>query len=102
MAHEKGSSVSLDSGDIVIDAAMLAEWLGVDTAILSEAIENGAIRTLVERGEGEDEGRVRLTVRYHDQQFCMIREPDGSLTESTPPPETRRYIKPSLMQLLDE
>lgn len=102
MATETGGTVSLDSGDVVIDAAMLAGWLGVDTATLSDAIESGAVRTLVERGEGEDEGRVRLTVRYQDRQFCMIREPDGSLTETTPPPETRRYVKPSLMQLLDE
>ncbi len=101
MPSDNGSTVSLDSGDVVIDAATLADWLGVDTGVLSEAIENGAIRTLVERGEGEDEGRIRLTVRYNNQQFCMIREPDGSLTETAPPPETRRYVKPSLMQLLD-
>lgn len=100
MATETGSSVSLDSGDVVIDAGMLAGWLGMDTATLSEAIENGTIRTLVERGEGEDEGRIRLTMRYQGRQFCMIREPDGSLTETAPPPETRRYVKPSLMQLL--
>lgn len=102
MVTNAGASVSLDSGDVVLDADTLAAWLGVDTATLSQAIANGTIRTLVERGEGEDEGRVRLTVRYSDQQFCMIREPDGTLTETTPPPETRRYIKPSLMQLLDE
>lgn len=102
MTSETGSSVSLDAGDVVINAELLAGWLGVDTATLSEAIENGAIRTLVERGEGEDEGRVRLTIRYQGRQFCMIREPDGSLTETTPPPETRRYIKPSLMRLLDQ
>lgn len=102
MGTDTGSTVSLDSGDIVIDAATLAGWLGVDTATLSAAIENGTIRTLVERGEGEDEGRVRLTVRYQGRQLCMIREPDGALTETTPPPESRRYVKPSLMQLLDE
>ncbi|XOZ34548.1 DUF6522 family protein [Halomonadaceae bacterium KBTZ08] len=101
MVTNAGGSVSLDSGDVVIDADTLAEWLGVDTATLSQAIENDTIRTLVERGEGEDAGRVRLTVRYQNRQLCMIREPDGSLTETTPPPETRRYVKPSLMQLLD-
>ena len=102
MVTNAGASVSFDSGDVVVDAESLATWLGIDTATLTQAIENGTIRTLVERGEGEDEGRIRLTVRYNDEQFCMIREPDGTLTETTPPPESRRYVKPSLMQLLDD
>ncbi|MGM0433578.1 MAG: DUF6522 family protein [Pseudomonadota bacterium] len=99
--HES-ASISIDNGDAVIDAATLAEWLNIDLETLTRGIESGAVRTLVEKGEGEDAGRMRLTARYGERQACMILEADGRLTPATPPPESQRPVKPSLMQLLDE
>lgn len=51
-----------DSGDVRVDAAMLAAQLRLTQAELREGMRDGSITSRVERGEGEDAGRTRLTV----------------------------------------
>lgn len=87
--------------DIVVDAEFLASLFDMSVTSLREAMSAGSVSTLVERGEGEDDGRTRLTFRYSDQQFSMMRERDGQLYETTPPAPDVRPVKPSLMQLFD-
>jgi hypothetical protein len=87
--------------DIVVDAELLASFFNMSVAFLREAMCGGRVSTLVERGEGEDAGRARLTFRYLDQQFSVMRERDGQFYETTPPAPNVRPVKPSLMQLYD-
>lgn len=93
--------IQVHETDIVVDAALLASFFNMSVALLRESMSGGRVSTLVERGEGEDAGRTRLTFRYLDQQFSVMRERDGRLYETTPPAPDVRPVKPSLMQLFD-
>ena len=94
-------TIEIQGDDIVVDADMLASHLALSVATLRECMSAGKIRSLVEHGEGEDEGRLRLTFRYGDQQLSIMREPDGELHETDSPPPERRPVRPSIMQLMD-
>lgn len=61
----------------------------------------GKVRTLVENGEGEDSGRMRLTFRYKGRQFSILREPDGQLHETNPPSPDLRSMSPSIIKLIE-
>lgn len=94
-------SVEIQGDDILVAADVLASLLTLPVATLRADMRAGKIRSLVERGEGEDEGRLRLTFRYGDQQVSIMREPDGELHPTDPPPPDRRPTRPSIMQLID-
>ena len=94
-------AVTVTDDDVTVDAELLAPQLGLSVPALKAAMSAGEIRSLVERGEDEDAGRMRLTFRYGSIQYSLIREPDGQLRETQPPPPDRRPVRPSIMQLLD-
>ncbi|TDT41471.1 hypothetical protein DES49_1564 [Halospina denitrificans] len=94
-------AVSVAGDDVTVDAEVLAPRLGLSVTALQQAMNEGKVRTLVERGEDEDAGRMRLTFRYGGIQFSVMREPGGQLHETEPPPPERRPVRPSLMQLMD-
>ncbi len=93
--------IRFDTSEIIVDAELLASFFSISVAALREAMSAGQVSTLVERGEGEDVGRIRLTFRYSGQQFSVMKERDGQLCETTPPSPEVRPVKPSLMQLFD-
>lgn len=101
MASLLEESIQLSDDDIVVDAGLLATCLDLSVASLREAMSAGDIRTLVENGEGEDLGRLRLTFRYQDRQFSILREPDGQLHETSSPSPELRPIRPSIMKLTE-
>ena len=94
-------AITVTGDDVTVDAGLLAPQLGLSVPDMKTAMGAGEIRTLVERGEDEDAGRMRLTFRYGAIQYSLIREPDGQLHETQPPPLERRPIRPSIMQLVD-
>lgn len=94
-------AVTISGDDVTVDAEMLAPHLGLSITALRQAMNAGEVRTLVERGEDEDAGRMRLTFRYGGIQFSLMREPDGQLRETEPPPPERRPVRPSIMQLME-
>jgi|AntDeeMetagen192_2_1112575.scaffolds.fasta_scaffold00411_5 hypothetical protein len=94
-------AVAVNGDDVTVNAEVLAPRLGLSVTALQQAMNAGEVRTLVERGEEEDEGRLRLTFRYGGIQFSVMREPDGELHETDPPPPERRPVRPSIMQLMD-
>lgn len=94
-------ALSLDGDDVTVEANVLAPRLSLSVAELKEAMARGEVRTLVERGEGSDAGRMRLTFRFGSRCWSIMREPDGRIQTTEPPPEDRRPVRPSLMQLMD-
>ncbi len=53
------------NGDgFVVDAALVAEILGIGVAEVREGMRTGAITTRCETGEGSDAGRWRLTFHH--------------------------------------
>jgi hypothetical protein len=51
------------AGDFVIEAEALASRLGLSPQDMQRRMRLGFVTSLVERGTGEDQDRVRLTVR---------------------------------------
>jgi hypothetical protein len=94
-------SIQISDDDIVVDAELLATCLDLSVDSLREAMSAGDVRTLVENGEGEDLGRMRLTFRHKNKQFSILREPDGKLHETDPPSPELRSIRPSIMKLAE-
>lgn len=48
-------------GGFQVDAAILAEWLGLPADEVALRMRDGRITSRCEKGEGEDQGRWRLT-----------------------------------------
>lgn len=94
-------SIQVSNNDVVVDAELLARCLDLSMASLRKAMSAGDVRTLVENGEGGDLGRMRLTFRYKDRQFSILREPDGQLHETSSPSPELRSIRPSIMKLTE-
>lgn len=76
------SPVTLDEGGaFTLDAAMLAERFGWSAQELRELMQRGLVTSLVERGEGEDSGRWRLSVRCGNRRWRAVVEPDGTVVD---------------------
>jgi hypothetical protein len=68
-------TVELDaSGDVVLDAAAMAALLGAPLDEVLTDLRAGFVYSLVERGEGEDAGRLRLTLRRRATQRVLVVE----------------------------
>ena len=74
-----------EGDDFTIRADVLALGLGLPEDVLRAAMANGEVASTVERGEGEDDGRYRLTFRYRDRYYCVLVEPDGQPREVVSP-----------------
>lgn len=71
MAREE-MAVALDEEGATVDAATIAEGLGIDEAALRDLARRGLLTTRFERGVGEDEGRSRLTFRIEGRQLRLV------------------------------
>jgi hypothetical protein len=58
----------------VVDAELVAGKLGLSPDAFWQEMKRGIVYSIVERGEGEDAGRVRLTVRYRARSWSITLE----------------------------
>jgi Family of unknown function (DUF6522) len=56
--------IEVEGEDATIEAGHLAAKLGLSVDRLRAEMRRGIVYGVVERGVGEDEGRLRLTFRY--------------------------------------
>ncbi|MDB5408298.1 MAG: nfuA [Rhodospirillales bacterium] len=75
--------ISVQDGDIVVDAEFLAAKLGLSTESLKEEMRRGLVYSVTERGIDEDEGRTRLTFRYRARSWTVVVKPDRSLNDAS-------------------
>lgn len=68
-------------GSFVLDAARLAKRFGWSAAELRELMRRGLVTSRVERGEAEDEGRWRLSVRCGNRCWQAVVLADGTVAE---------------------
>jgi hypothetical protein len=61
-------------GDPVIGAEHAARLLGVPLPRFQEDLRAGRVFSVVERGEGEDAGRMRLTLRWRAAEVRLTVE----------------------------
>lgn len=71
--------VTFESGAPVVDAAAVAPLLGLDVAAFRNGLKSGEISTRLERGEGDDEGRMRLTFRSAGWRLRMTCDANGDI-----------------------
>jgi hypothetical protein len=67
------------SGEFVLPAEMLAARFGWPTQTLRDMMRRGLVSSRVERGEGEDAGRWRLSVRCGNRRWQAVIEADGTV-----------------------
>jgi Family of unknown function (DUF6522) len=66
----------IEVGDdgVVVDAALVADKLGLSPDVFWRELKRGHVYGVVERGEGDDEGRTRLTFNYRAQSWSVTVE----------------------------
>jgi len=69
------------SGEFVLPAELLAAQFGWPAETLQGLMRRGLVASRVERGEGEDEGRFRLTVRCGNRRWRAVVEADGAVSD---------------------
>lgn len=69
-----------DSG-FTLDASMIARHFGWSADLFRALQRRGLVKSLIERGEGDDQGRWRLTVRCGGRRWRAIVEADGTILE---------------------
>jgi len=85
MSELPRNTVWCDNGEWYCDPEVVAHHLGLTPEAFRTALRNGTAVGTVERGEGEDAGRTRLTYRYLDRAWSICVEPDGRIVEVAPP-----------------
>lgn len=68
-------------GSFVLDAGRLAKRFGWSAEELRELMRRGLVTSQVERGEAEDEGRWRLSVRCGNRCWQAVVLADGTVAE---------------------
>ena len=80
MTEERPLTLARDAeGEFVLPADLLAERFGWPTQTLRDYMRRGLVASRVERGEGEDEGRWRLSVRCGNRRWRAVVEADGTV-----------------------
>lgn len=80
------SEVERKGDEFVVDADLLAAAFNLPAAEIRTRMQDGLITSLCETGQGEDEGRWRLTFRYGNRALRLTVDEQGSiLRKSTYP-----------------
>jgi hypothetical protein len=74
--------IKIHGDDVTVEAAYLAARLGLSVARLRAEMRRGIVYSVVERGVGEDTGRLRLTFRYRARAWTVVVQRDGTLNEA--------------------
>lgn len=95
-AHLRNLSIDAqhDGDAFTLDAALLATSFGWSVEEFRAMMDRGLVTSMVERGEGDDAGTWRLSVRCGNRRWRAIMGPDGVLgphhVDFLPPPSTKQ------------
>jgi hypothetical protein len=67
------AAASCGEPEVIVDAQAAADGLGLPVDVFWEEVKRGLVFSVVERGEGADAGRMRLTLRYRSKSWSTIR-----------------------------
>lgn len=68
---------------IEIDATLIARGLRMDPDALREAMQQGLVTRIVEKGEGEDAGRFRVTFYSPTCRLRLLFNAEGTLLQTS-------------------
>lgn len=72
-----GARVRRDGDGFDVDAELIGDGLKLAPADVVRLLREGGITSRVERGEGEDAGRWRLTFYHASARFRLVVNDDG-------------------------
>jgi hypothetical protein len=73
--------IEFENGAVQIDAAIVAEGLGLAPSLLQEEMRAGRITSLAERGIDADSGRHRLTFFSAHRRFRVVVDETGAIIQ---------------------
>jgi Family of unknown function (DUF6522) len=74
MDWNNSAVVSQSEDGFTVDAEIIAVKLGVSPEVFWREVKRGIVYGVVERGEGDDAGRVRLTFCYRARSWSITLE----------------------------
>ena len=77
------SKVEFQNGQPIVDAADIAPLLELVVVGFQALMKSGKIRTGVERGSGQDEGKLRLTFQSSQWRVRLTCAGDGQVLTTT-------------------
>lgn len=73
--------IRFEGDAIEINAATIADALGIEASLLQQQIRDGGLTTRCERGVDADEGRYRLTFFAERQRLRLIVDAAGNVLQ---------------------
>ena len=74
-------SVEFENGIMQIDAAIVAEGLGLAPSLLQQEMRAGRITSVAERGIDDDHGRHRLSFFSSHRRFRIVIDDTGAILQ---------------------
>lgn len=74
MEQKRSTAIAVSSDGFTVDAELLAHELDLPPDVFWQELKRGIVYGVVERGEGDDSGRTRLTFRYRSRAWCVTEE----------------------------
>jgi hypothetical protein len=75
------NAVEFEEGAVRIEAAIIADGLGIKPARVHHLLRKGKITSLCERGIDQDAGRHRLTFFHGKRRLRLVTDAAGSIIE---------------------
>jgi hypothetical protein len=73
--------VEFDNGIVQVDAAVVAEGLGIALPLFREEMQAGRITSVCERGIDADQGRHRITFFSAHRRFRLVVDQNGTIVQ---------------------
>jgi hypothetical protein len=73
-ARPSFSAITYSEAGFTVDAKLVAGKLGLSPDAFWREMRRGIVYGIVERGEGDDAGRTRLTFRYRARSWSVTLE----------------------------
>jgi hypothetical protein len=78
---ERMSPIAFENGAVQIDAAIVAEGLGLTLSLLQEEMRAGRITSVAERGIDADHGRHRLSFFSEHRRLRIVVDETGAIIQ---------------------
>jgi hypothetical protein len=90
------SQITFSGQMIEIDAALVAKGLHMDPGDLRDAMQQGHVTRKVEKGEGEDAGRFRVTFYSPTRRLRLLFDAQGVILQTSSADYSRKARKTAL------
>jgi hypothetical protein len=72
--QKTSTAITASKDGFTVDAELVAHGLGLSPDVFWRELKCGIVYSVVERGEGDDIGRTRITFRYRSRTWCVTLE----------------------------